>query len=123
MLFRIRKYVRDTNKGINKPSDFVFEQMTELALAPFIIPALIVVVILVGLGILGFSHWIFANGSPIARVFFWIFTVFAAITATGMIIMYRGVKKLWKRTAQHMNIDGKTLYDITDIQNKSDTLS
>lgn len=119
-LFRIRKYIRDAKQGINNPSNFAFEQLAEMALVPFIIPAIILIVILIVLGILGFSHLVFSNGSGIARIFFWIFSVFAAITATGMIIVYKAVKKLWKKTAQNIGVADKKLYDITELQSKKD---
>lgn len=119
-LFRICKYIRDARQGINNPSNFAFEQLAEMALVPFVIPGLILIGILITLGILGFSNLIFSDGSGIARIFFWIFLVFAVVTATGMIAVYRAVKKLWQKTSRNIGVADKKLYDITPLQNKKD---
>lgn len=117
-LLRIRKYIRDTKKGIANPSDFVFEQLTEAALIPFIIPGLILLILLGITGALGFSNIITHGGNTIGKIFFWILFVFAAITTIGMIVVYRGARILWKKAARHMNVEGKNLRDITNLQNK-----
>jgi len=115
-LFRVWKYSRNIKKGTANPANFAFEQLAEMALVPLIIPGIILVLILVGLGILGFSDWVFADGSKIVRIFFWIICIFTVITTLGIVMTYRGIRKLWKKGTHAMGVEGKNLHDITYLQ-------
>lgn len=84
MIFRLFKAYRMTRKGIKDPTGLVVEELQETVMGVFIIPGIVLGVILILLGIFGFSNWI-TDASGVARVFFWIFLVigiFYGIIAT-----------------------------------------
>ncbi len=111
--FRIRKYIKDTQQGINEPSNFAFEQLVEAALIPLIIPGLIIMGLLILLGIFGFSHLVSDTMRNIIQIFFWIILICAVISALGLYLIYRGLKKLWNKIATKMGIAHKKIFDIS----------
>ncbi len=78
MILRAFKIYRDTKKGIKDPTGFAFEQARETMLGVILLPVIIYAVIVILLGIMGFTHLI-VHASGVAKVFFWIFLVIGIV--------------------------------------------
>jgi hypothetical protein len=71
MIFKALRLYRLAKKGSSDPTGLVVEELRDAVIGTLVVPSIIVTVVLVLLGILGFSDLLF-QASVVARIFFWI---------------------------------------------------
>jgi len=108
-IFRMKKTLNEIQDAKRDPLVFMAKQVFAIFGAWITIILIIEIVILILLGIGGFSTW-FGRSSGIARFFFWIFT----IGFTGEIILLHMVKRrimrFLKRTQSRVT---ETIIDVS----------
>jgi arginine exporter protein ArgO len=96
MIFRALKLYRMAKKGVNDPTGLAVEEAQEAVLGVLIIPSVIVGVVLILLGILGFSDLILKS-SIVAQIFFWIVLVGGILWGTVAVTIGVVVSKLLRK--------------------------
>lgn len=96
MIFGAFKMYRDVKKGTADPTGFAFEQVKEPLLIMALIPVIVFIVILILLGILGFTDLII-HASGVARAFFWIFIVIGVLFGLPALLIGLFVGKVLKK--------------------------
>jgi len=97
----MRKTLNDIKDVKNDPLIFIAKQLLGLLGAWIIIVILVEVIILVLLGLGGFSH-VFGGMSGIARFFFWIFSVAFVGELFFLGIIWRAIVRVLKRQQENL---------------------